>query len=839
MKGPYDKLLEGDEPASEEKDKICKAEERLAAFLTPRGFEPIETEKTSESSAKIKAAEELAATYGEAAQTHAQVAAAPQPADSAAPFALGADKTETGEPAEAPMAPRTALRWRSIGPTRMDNGQTYGDTRISVAGRVSCVAVDPQNANHILCGSAAGGVFRSLNGGATWRSVTDFAPTLTTGAIEFDPNNPRIVYVGTGEGNFYRRLGQGVLRSTNRGASFNQIAAAPFVGTGFHALKVNPNDSNNLVAATRRGLYVSTDRGVNWRRRRAAATWDVTVSARGNQVEMLAACSDGIYRSTNSGTTWTAVGLPRSFSNYTRLAVDHAPSDSRFAYAFGVSGSTARLWRRVASGAWQIIGLPSTLRINQAWYDWFLGASPDRTTQVYIGAIEAYRGDRQRNGSWRWTRISNKPGQDIHPDQHAIAFSPTNANTVYIGNDGGLYRSPDRGTSWFSLNNGLPITEIEYIAQDPGDARWLLAGTQDNGSIRYTGHRVWEHVADGDGGDCAVNRINPDICHHSYYNMGMERSTRKGGWGTYSWVGPNVPSGYSSLFYPPMESNGSTIAQAGQSVFISRNNGTNWIERDLPGNDLATALYMPTGNRVFVGTRSGNIYRIDWTGSTWSAPNALTSPRSAWISDLYVHPRNLNRIWATMTTPGGGRAFLSNNGGSTWADRTSNLPNLPINAVIVDASNANRVWVAADLGVYQSWNAGASWSVFGVGLPNVLVADLLFHPHARLLRAGTRNRGVWEIPVDGEQTRPICGRQWTGSIGPNRTRRWFTHSWPATWHVLWSVMPTTVRSGGPQLSCKVQVEKANAEHVTYWISVTNHTNQTTRFEGRYCILSRY
>jgi hypothetical protein len=89
-------------------------------------------------------------------------------------------------------------------------------------------------------------------------------------------------------------------------------------------------------------------------------------------------------------------------------------------------------------------------------------------------------------------------------------------------------------------------------------------------------------------------------------------------------------------------------------------------------------------------------------------------------------------------------------------------------------------------------------------------------------------------------TTPICGRQWTGTIGPNRTMRWFTHSWPATWHVIWTVMPTTAQSGGgQQLTWNVQVEKANAEHVTYWITVKNHVNRTIRFDGRYCILSRY
>jgi len=108
-----------------------------------------------------------------------------------------------------------------------------------------------------------------------------------------------------------------------------------------------------------------------------------------------------------------------------------------------------------------------------------------------------------------------------------------------------------------------------------------------------------------------------------------------------------------------------------------------------------------------------------------------------------------------------------------------------------------------------------------------------------LLRAGTRNRGVWEIPVDGWMVNPICGVQWVGTLNPNATQRWFTFNWPATWHIVWTVMPTTIKSGAPEITWSVQVERASAEFVTYWITVQNLTNIAVAFEGRYCILSRY
>ena len=141
--------------------------------------------------------------------------------------------------------------------------------------------------------------------------------------------------------------------------------------------------------------------------------------------------------------------------------------------------------------------------------------------------------------------------------------------------------------------------------------------------------------------------------------------------------------------------------------------------------------------------------------------------------------------------------------------------------------------------MFQSINTGASWTDFSASLPNSIIGDLSFHPHARVLRAGTRNRGVWEIPVDGWMETPVCGTQYLGNIAAYETKRWFTPNWPTTWHMLWTVMPTTVKPGGPEITWSVQVERTSAEFSTYWITVQNLTNGPISFEGRYSILSRY
>jgi len=251
-------------------------------------------------------------------------------------------------------------------------------------------------------------------------------------------------------------------------------------------------------------------------------------------------------------------------------------------------------------------------------------------------------------------------------------------------------------------------------------------------------------------------------------------------------------------------------------------------------------MYIPNPGTVYVGVGDGRIFRTTWSGSAWSAPAALTTPRSnAVVSDIKVESNNAQRLWATDSTLGGGRVFRSDDSGSHWIDCSAGLPALPMMTVELDNWNSNRVWVAADLGVYQSFDAGATWANFSASLPNCFIGDLLFHPHARVLRAGTRNRGVWEILVDGWMATPVCGTQFTGTLAANQTQRWFTFNWPATWHVIWTVMPTTPFAGGAEITWSTAVERANAEYVTYWITAQNLTAAPVTFEGRYAILSRY
>lgn len=679
--------------------------------------------------------------------------------------------------------------WRPLGPFCIPHGQTYGSgpgSRPSISGRVSAIAIDPNEANHILIGSGGGGgVWETRTGGTVWTPRSDDQPSLSIGALAFSPSDPSVVYAGTGEGDSTlvddpNLLGVGLLRSTNGGESWNLICREPFEKAGFYDLAIESGDGNNICAATTEGLFQSRDGGITWKRRRAVRTWDLSIHPRRADVssspkEIFAGCADGVFRSTNGGNSWNSVKLPGGRKLYERIEVCHAPSDGNIVYIFAATPDSTNfdndpiphIWRRSVFGGEfvKIDKLPEDLETEQAWYDWFAEVAPNNPDVLYVGGINAHKGIRSASGVWQWENISaRKFGTSIHPDMHVIAFSPGNPNLVYIGCDGGIFRSPNGGKDWVSLNKGLCLTEVEFIAQHPQYESWLIAGTQDNGTLQYQGNDVWYHISDGDGGDCAVSASFPYTCYVTFYGMGVARSTRGGAWNTWppppdDLIGPPVaakedyPNG--ALFYAPLEVNGRTVAQAGKKVFVSMDGGDTWIKVALylETDELASALTMPSPTRIFVGTTDGQIIRLDHVAGKWSRTK-LAKPITGYASDILVDPTNANRLFMTyQSSETNSHVFRSDNAGDSWNDVSEGLPNIAVNAIEIDSANPNTIFVAADVGVYRSDDAGASWSLFNPGLPNILVKDLAFHPPSRLLRCGTQARGVWEIPVD-EATLP-------------------------------------------------------------------------------------
>jgi photosystem II stability/assembly factor-like uncharacterized protein len=224
----------------------------------------------------------------------------------------------------------------------------------------------------------------------------------------------------------------------------------------------------------------------------------------------------------------------------------------------------------------------------------------------------------------------------------------------------------------------------------------------------------------------------------------------------FAWVdvSPPTPDGYAALFYPPLEACAGVVAKAGASLWVSADEGAHWDEVKLPTSndadpDLASALAIVGDSTVFVGTTEGRMYRVTRGASGWSAASvtALGKLANQYVSDIAVASATARTLWVSCSQAGAGHVFRSTDGGKTWVDRSANLPDVAVNALVVDPKNSKVLYAATDRGVFRSRNAGAAWADFGNGLPNVIVGDLILHASARLLRAGTRARGAWEVNI--------------------------------------------------------------------------------------------
>jgi hypothetical protein len=711
-----------------------KALARLRQFVQQRGLPPPRTQPGTRDAPRPREAR--------VARRIANAVAAPRPK----PF-----KAATQLPA-----------WRELGPTLIPHGQTYGSgTGASppVSGRTNGLVVDRADPRHLVLSAAGGGLWSSLDAGATWTPLTDHQPTLVMGGVVQSASAPQVMYAATGEGDAQIPYGVGLLRSSDSGRSWTHVPAAALTGIGVYGLAVHPTDPLRVWVAHTGGLHASSDGGNGWRRAMDEVCWNVAIHPL-NPQEMFVACESGLMRSIDGGASWRRVSLPGTSTSTrpTRMAVAFAPSAPDRVLVAACVNDRPLLWlRSAAGGAFAAQSAPAKMDIGQAWYDWCLAASPHDPDLVYWGAVDLYRGKRGASG-FRWTRISShRAGDSIHPDQHAVVLDPSARGVVYACNDGGVFRSADGGDHWQPLNPGLGITEFEFLAQLESAPAWILGGTQDNGTLAHGGQRHWDQIALGDGGDCAsVDRGPASICYHSYYDMALERAAAIGPQ-AFAWsdISPPTPEGYAALFYPPVEARGSVVAKAGASVWVSADEGAHWSEVALPTSgdndpDLATALAILDDATLIVGTQLGRLYRIargaDWSQATVTALGAL---RGGYVSDIAAPEGDSRTLWVACSSAprGGGHVFRSTDGGARFVDRSAKLPGVAVNALVIDPRHAKVVYAATDRGVHRTRNAGAAWEDFSNGLPNAIVGDLVLHATKRLLRAGTRSRGAWEVDL--------------------------------------------------------------------------------------------
>lgn len=673
--------------------------------------------------------------------------------------------------APQPVAPVAGTsNWVQLGPTAIPLGQTYGGPRVLVTGRITGIVVDPTAPNTIYCATAQGGVWKSTNGGASWVATSDNEISLAIGALAIDPGNHLILYAGTGEGNFSgdSYYGNGVLKTTNGGASWTALATSTFAGTRFSRIAVTPGTPTRLFAATGSGVFRSTNGGAAWSLMSSGTpaggmSTDVAIDPATPTTVYAAFWGQGIYKCTNAGAatpTWTKLtsGLPAS--GFTRIALGISPSSSQTIYALVANTSyTVDGFYRTTNGgsSWSSIALPGGNIGGQGFYNLNVAVDPVTPDIVFLSGISLWKATRSGGGVWSFTDV----GGAFHPDNHAFAFDPTNHLKVYAGSDGGIYRSTDGGLHWDdSINEGLCIMQCEFIDQHPSSDAVLFSGTQDNGTEQFRNSSIFNHADDGDGGYCAIDKTQPRNVLSTYYGNSPKRSTLGGKFGTWMTVSGGILG--SGLFYPPMaldETNPNNVAFGTDRINLDAAQGTGgWPTKvTLPGiSGTVSAIHYTNSNLIYAGTTTGKVYRLVKSGATWSATaiHAAPLPVGPFITDLATVPGSPNTVIVVMSGFGHGHVWrgVVSAGSTTWTNLNgtgvSAIPDIPANALVIDPSAINTYYVATDVAVYRTTNGGTSWTQFSEGLPNCAVFDMRLHNPTRLLRAGTHGRGVWERKLD-------------------------------------------------------------------------------------------
>lgn len=666
------------------------------------------------------------------------------------------------------------ISWSQMGPTATPGGQTSGNARVLVTGRVTAVVVDQRDPQTIYIGTAQGGVWRTTDGGKNWSPKSDNQISLAIGALAVDPDNNRVLYAGTGEGNFSldSYYGLGVLKSEDMGETWAALATEEFSGARFCRIAVTPGASGRVFAATSHGLYRSTDGGMNWKQMGgplpAVDATDVVIDPTTPATVYAAFYGLGLYKTTNAGAaspTWAKLSSGLPTGGFARIALGMSSSSSQVIYALMSAKdhpvyTINRLFRTTDGGAsWKAVPLPGGNIGRQGFYNLHVAVDPATPDIVYMCGVSVWKATRNAvTDTWAVEEI----GTDIHPDNHALAFDPTNHLVLYAGNDGGIYKSEDGGKSWSDkINEGLCIMQFEVISQHPDSDALVVGGTQDNGIAQFRNSPVFYHSDDGDGGFIAIDQSNPRNILGTYYGNSPKRSSAAGKFGTWADVSDGVEGG--GLFYPPMVLNDidqNQVAFGTSKLNLDPAQGTaSWpVKVDLPGIDMpVSAIHYVNSALIYVGTASGQVYRVVNDVGGWIATAIHVAPLpSQPIMDLAARPDDHLKVlvvFSEFDIPHVWRGDVSTDGTATWTDVSGDgntrLPNAPVNAIVIDPSAPDTYYVGADTGVYRTTNGGATWARFGTGLPNCAVFDMRLHNPTRLLRVATHGRGMWERRLDG------------------------------------------------------------------------------------------
>ncbi len=603
----------------------------------------------------------------------------------------------------------SAANWTFKGPSTTPGGYNG-------LGRVNCMAFHPTNSNTFWVGTPAGGLWKTTNGGNSWTTNTDNLPVLGISDIAIHPTNANTMYIATGDGD----LGSlyldgdtksiGVLKSTNGGTNWNTTGLNWNVTSQklIRRLIINPVDPQILLAAASDGIWRTTNGGATWSNVRSGYFIDLEFKPTDPSIVYASTYPswDGgaqIYRSTNSGASWASViTLPDVMR--INLAVSPAFPELVDAVCANTQAGLAGLWYSSDNGAsfqQYYFGDNSNNLLHssynasgaggQGYYDLAYAINPNNSNDIWVGGVNTWNST--DGGSYFYLKTMWTPfeGQNpdgtpvVHADKHFIAFHPLVDGTMFDCNDGGIYKTTNGGQSWTDLSNGLQISQMYKIGVSQTISNNIICGLQDNGS-REIYNNEWYEQTGGDGMECIIDYSDADTEYASYANGVIYRTFNF--WEDQTTISENIPGG---------QPNGAWV-----TPFI---------------------IHPTNPNILYAGY--DRLYKTTNQGNSWSS----ISPRLTGdlLRNVAVAPSDPNTIYvATYDT-----LFFTTNGGSNWFFVPAGISNAKISYITVDPTNSQRVYVtlsgySAGNKVYVSPDNGANWFNYSGSLPNVPVNCIVY-----------------------------------------------------------------------------------------------------------------
>ncbi len=673
--------------------------------------------------------------------------------------------------------------WTPMGPAPLAFGPEIVFTNHS--GRALVVVVHPLNPSTLLMGTASGGIWKSMDDGLTWVPKTDDKYSLSVAALTFDPINPDTVYAGTGEyvpGTTGGYHGNGLLKSVDAGETWIEIGVNTFTMAEISRICVDPADAQKVYVSASNGIWESTNGGNSWTQLAPDPCTDLVLSRdpANPGAKLTAGFSDlGIYSSFNFGMGWpeftplVSPNLPPSApTNSRRITFGVCASLPQHIYACFTESGAGNLLASVAHSSdygksWQDCALPAGYKY-QAVSNMCVLPHPKDPEIVYVGVVHLFK---SVNGGKDWTNLTDITFPRIHVDIHGLAYGPVDHNKVYVASDGGLFFSPDLGSTWFGRNQDISNMQLYDFNQHPQYEAIMTAGSLDNGGFHYSGAPIWYRSwatklghtnMEGDVDITAIDPFNPYFHYYgiSYFPF-LQRSADGGRTFPLEIQKPFTTPSTTPFYHDPRSAG--VIFIGGDVLMRCTGHGdsTDSIASGFKGLIRSIAFH-PTDVLVqYFGTGSGAIYRVqgpasgDWNPSTVTTSEITYTglPESS-VSSLAVDPSG--NIWVTFSSLEGKGDEFSNphvfyleSGSDTWQERSNGLAiSNPVNTIVIDPQDAAKVYCGGDRGVY-AWNSITnSWKPFDQGLPNAGIQSLKIHGPSRKLRAGTYGRGVWERHLD-------------------------------------------------------------------------------------------